>query len=157
MCIDKELFNLSSTLFVENPSAQIIQFMDNAITFVACIMYISLLCAFRNNPHLLVHTSICSNYAYFGTFSASSSRTMWSDSAYTMKCITPRGTSRANHRQEQAGITLFLHNAHLVYSAQYNHAHYALFRQERYGAVKMKECQENLKKEINKRYGIYVL
>ena len=74
-----------------------------------------------------------------------------------MKCITPRGTSKANHRQEQAGITLFLHNAHLVYSAQGKYSHAALFRQERGGAVFMREYEKKLKRDINRRYGIQVV
>ena len=77
--------------------------------------------------------------------------------AYTMKCITPRGSSKANHRQEQAGITLFLHNAHLVYSARGRYAHYPLFRQEKNDGIEFEEFKENIKKEINRRYGIHVM
>lgn len=77
--------------------------------------------------------------------------------AYTMKCITPRGSSKANHRQEQAGITLFLHNAHLVYSARGKYAHYPLFRQEKNERIEFEEFKENMKKEINRRYEINVI
>lgn len=77
--------------------------------------------------------------------------------AYTMKCITPRGSSKKNHRQEQAGITLFLHNANLVYSAKHKYSHVARFRSERKGEAYMKSFQEQLKEEINKRNGIHVV
>ena len=53
--------------------------------------------------------------------------------AYTMKCITPKGSDKSNHRQEQAGITVFLHNAHLMYSAVGKYSHGTRFHQERLG------------------------
>lgn len=77
--------------------------------------------------------------------------------AYTMKCITPRGTSIKNHRQEQAALTVFLHNANLVYSAKYKYSHTAHFREERRGKVYLDNYQVMLKEVINRRYGIHVL
>ena len=77
--------------------------------------------------------------------------------AYTMRCITPRGSDKSNHRQEQAGVTLFLHNANLVYSAQKQYSHAALFRQERRGETEMKEYQDSIVMEINRRNGIQVM
>ena len=76
--------------------------------------------------------------------------------AYTMRCITPRGSSKANHRQEQAGITLFLHNANLVYSANKKHNHIAHFREERRGEEYMTELQLQLQEEINLRNAINI-
>jgi len=76
--------------------------------------------------------------------------------AYTMKCITPKGSDKSNHRQEQAGITVFLHNAHLMYSAVGKYSHVARFRQERLGDDKMRELRKELMKEIERRNGIVI-
>ena len=76
--------------------------------------------------------------------------------AYTMKCITPKGSDRSNHRQEQAAITIFLHNAHLVYSASVKYSHLARFRQETLGEEKMKHLTIQVMNEIERRYGIVI-
>ena len=76
--------------------------------------------------------------------------------AYTMKCITPKGSDKSNHRQEQAGITVFLHNAHLMYSAVGKYSHRARFRQEKLGQKKMRHLRKQLMKEIERRNGIVI-
>ena len=76
--------------------------------------------------------------------------------AYTMKCITPKGSDKSNHRQEQAGITVFLHNAHFMYSAVDKYSHGTRFCQERLGDEKMRELRKELMKEIEKRNGIVI-
>ena len=68
--------------------------------------------------------------------------------AYTMKCITPKGTNRKNHRQDQAGLTLFIHNAGLKYSANGRYDHFGLFRQERKGEKAMNKLIKSLKRNI---------
>jgi len=68
--------------------------------------------------------------------------------AYTMKCISPKGTNRKNHRQDQAGLTLFIHNAGLQYSANPQYSHFGLFRQERKGSRLMNRLIKSLKKRI---------
>jgi hypothetical protein len=39
---------------------------------------------------------------------------------FTKKCISPYGSSRRNHRQDQAVLTLLIHNLNLKYSARNN-------------------------------------
>ena len=76
--------------------------------------------------------------------------------AYTMKCITPKGSTRKNHRQDQAVITILLHNAHLKYSAAARYHHGAKFRQERLDKKKIRVLVRTLKKEIERRNRIVV-
>lgn len=40
---------------------------------------------------------------------------------FTKKCISPKGTSRENHRQDQAVLTALIHNLQLIYSASYTY------------------------------------
>ena len=75
---------------------------------------------------------------------------------YTMKCITPKGSNRSNHRQDEAVITVLLHNAHLVYSASLKHSHRAKFSQDNLGKEKMRELTRQLKNEIEKRNRIVI-
>ena len=76
--------------------------------------------------------------------------------AYTMKCITPKGSDRSNHRQDQAVITILLHNAHLVYSAADQYSHEAKFRQERLDKEEIIALTKQLKKEIESRNRIVI-
>ena len=69
---------------------------------------------------------------------------------YTMKCVTPKGTHRRNHRQDQAALTLFIHNAGLQFSANPRYSHFGLFRQKSKGDKAMNRLVQSLKNEIEK-------
>ena len=68
--------------------------------------------------------------------------------AYTMKCVSPKGSHRMNHRQDQAALTLFIHNAGLQYSANRRYSHFGLFRQENKGDKAMNRLMQSLKHQI---------
>ena len=65
-----------------------------------------------------------------------------------MKCVTPKGTHRRNHRQDQAALTLFIHNAGLQFSANPRYSHIGLFRQEKKRKKAMNRLMHSLKQKI---------
>ena len=50
--------------------------------------------------------------------------------AYTQKCISPRGSDRRNHRQDQAVLSLLVADLHVPYSARYNYGSRPLVHQD---------------------------
>ena len=104
--------------------------------------------------HLNTTKSNCSGGHFFVDFSNSTAVNLifkpYLQCAYTMKCISPKGSNRKNHRQDQAALSIFIHNAGLKFSANPKYDHFALFRQERKGSRLMNRWVKSLKESIEK-------
>lgn len=82
--------------------------------------------------------------------------TPWIQCCYTMKCVLPKGSSRANHRWEQAALTSVLQNLNFTYSNNKEYHHFPYIRMENSPKSWLNDITKRFKKEINERNHIHV-
>lgn len=82
--------------------------------------------------------------------------TPWIQCCYTMKCVIPKGTSRENHRWEQAALTSVLQNLNLTYANNPKYHHFPHLRMEDRPPQLLNDMTRTFKRQINKRNHINV-
>lgn len=82
--------------------------------------------------------------------------TPWIQCCYTMKCVLPKGSSRRNHRWEQAALTSVLQNVNLTYSNNMKYKHFPYLRMEDRPKRFLNRLTKEFKKQINQRNHIDV-
>lgn len=72
---------------------------------------------------------------------------------YTRKCVTPLGTSRKNHRQDQAVLTALIHSANINGACSSRKKIHMVFHND-CNKNKCAKIMRNLLRGISKRYGV---
>ena len=74
--------------------------------------------------------------------------------AYTRRCISPYGTNRRNHRQDQAILTVLVHNSASHYACAQRYPTMTSFHRDCHEPTKCNSMQKGILKMISHRYDI---